>query len=108
MVSTSRIGRTVAAVATVGGLLLGLAACGRDAVPAGDIEQEINKLATQRLGAPADAVDCPQPLPAKIGSSIRCSVTVGGGQTYGVTIKISSIDGDHTEYNIEVDEAPSV
>ncbi|MGE3287541.1 MAG: DUF4333 domain-containing protein [Pseudonocardia sp.] len=97
------IGRTAAALC----LLLALAGCGRDAVPAQQIEQEIHKLVLRADGRPAADVSCPEPLPTRSGSSIRCMVRLDDGQVYGVTVKLRSVEGDRTNYDIEVDETPT-
>lgn len=107
MLTTSRIGRVGVAAVAVAGLMLAIGSCGRDAVPADDIEQKIGELVMRTEGRPAEAVYCPQGLPTKTGSSIRCSLTVGGGRTYGVTVKLRSVDGEQTDYQIEVDGTPT-
>lgn len=108
MVTTSRIGRVGVAVVAVACLMLAIGSCGRDAVPADDIEQKISELVMRTEGRPAEAVHCPEPLPTKTGSSIRCSVTIDGGQTYGVTVKLNSVNGEQkADYEIEVDPTPT-
>ncbi|MGQ0573008.1 MAG: DUF4333 domain-containing protein [Pseudonocardia sp.] len=104
MLTIPGIGRTTAVTAC---LVLALAGCGREAVPADDIEQEIHKLVLRADGRPAENVACPEPLPTRAGSSIRCSVTIGSGQEYGVTVKLRSVEGDRTNYDIEVDDTPT-
>jgi ABC-type uncharacterized transport system auxiliary subunit len=88
-------------------LALALSGCGREAVPTQQIEQEIHGLVLRADGRPADEVTCPEPLPTRSGSSIRCMVTLDNGQVYGVTVKLRSVDGDRTNYDIEVDETPT-
>jgi len=107
MLSTSRAGRVGAAAAAAACLVLATAGCGREAVPADDIEQEIHKLVMRADGRPAEDVVCPEPLPTRSGSSIRCLVTIGSGEVYGVTVKLRSVEGDRTNYDIEVDETPT-
>ena len=102
MVTTSRICRMGVAAC----LVLALGGCGQAAVSAEQIEQEINKLVLRADGRPAANVDCPEPLPTRSGSSIRCMVRLESGQVYGVTVKLRSVDGDRTNYDIEVDETP--
>lgn len=106
MRETSRMGRIVAAAVAVAALSPALASCGRSAVPADDIEQEIQKLVLQAEGQAAEAVTCPEPLPAKIGSSIRCEVTSGGGRMYGVTVKATSVEGEDVNYTFNVYDDP--
>jgi hypothetical protein len=108
MLSTSRAGRIGAAAAAAACRVLACAGCGREAVPADDIEQEIHKLVLRAEGRPAEDVRCPEPLPTRSGSSIRCMVTINSGDVYGVTVKLRSVEGDRTtNYDIEVDETPT-
>lgn len=107
MLSTSRAGRIRAAALAAICLVLACAGCGREAVPAEDIEHEIHKLVLRADGRPAEDVACPEPLPTHSGSSIRCMVTIDNGEVYGVTVKLRSVDGDRTNYDIEVDESPT-
>ena len=58
-------------------------------------------------GRPAADVSCPEPLPTRSGSSIRCMVRLDDGQVYGVTVKLRSVEGNRTNYDIEVDETPT-
>lgn len=103
MLTTSGMGRAAAVLC----LVLALGGCGRDAVPAQQIEQEIHKLVLRADGRPAADVSCPEPLPTRSGSSIRCMVRLDNGQVYGVTVKLRSVEGDRTNYDIEVDETPT-
>lgn len=104
MHTTSRAGRGAVVAAAA---CLALAGCGREAVPAEDIEQEIHNLVLRADGRRAESVDCPEPLPTRSGSSIRCMVRIDSGQVYGVTVKLRSVEGDRTNYDIEVDETPT-
>ena len=52
-------------------------------------------------------IELPEPLPTRSGSSIRCMVRIDSGQVYGVTVKLRSVEGDRTNYDIEVDETPT-
>lgn len=106
MAITSRLGRTGAVAVAAAGLVLALASCGDGAVPAVDIEQEIGKLVLQAGGRPAQAVACPEPLPAKTGSSIRCEVTSSEGRVYGVTVKATGVEGEDVRYAFNVYNDP--
>jgi len=106
--STSMIGRSSAAVLAAAALALVVTACGKDAVPAKDIEDKIQQFVIRADGRPADLVRCPRPLPAKAGSSIRCEVTSSGGRTYGVTVRATSVEGAEVNYTFNVYEDDSL
>ncbi|MET9832229.1 DUF4333 domain-containing protein [Streptomyces sp. NPDC006385] len=64
------------------------------------------KLAAQ-TGQPKPDVTCPEDLVGKVGTSLRCRLTATDGTSFGVTTKVTSVDGDTIKYDIEVDEKPS-
>lgn len=99
-----RTGRVVAVLGAVAALCFGLTGCA-GAVAAENVEREIDNLVQRLGGAPADKVDCPDDLPAEVGASVRCSFTAQGA-TYGVTVTVTSIEGDTANYDIKVDDTP--
>lgn len=57
------------------------------------------------VGQEPDQVQCPD-LPAQVGAAIRCELTAGG-ETYGVTVTTTAVQGDDVSFDIEVDQTPS-
>ncbi|MGP3966549.1 DUF4333 domain-containing protein [Streptomyces sp. 6N223] len=96
-------GMTLAALS----LLLSTGCSGSDPVVERE-EVEQQSLATLEeqygQGAPKD-VTCHEDLPAEVGATIRCEVT-GEGPTYGATVTTTSVDGDDTQFEIQIDETP--
>ncbi|MGW5878515.1 DUF4333 domain-containing protein [Nocardiopsis terrae] len=68
-------------------------------------EKSMEMLAEQPAGAP-DEFTCSEDLPAEVGAEIRCELT-NGGESVGVTITTTSVDGDRAEWDIKVDDAPA-
>jgi hypothetical protein len=61
------------------------------------------KLAAQ-TGQPKPDVSCPEDLVGKVGTSMRCKLTASDGSSLGVTVKVTSVDGDNIDYDIKADE----
>lgn len=55
-------------------------------------------------GKQVDEVSCPD-LPATVGAMQRCSLKAGG-DTYGVTVTVTSVQGTDVKFDIAVDQAP--
>jgi hypothetical protein len=96
----------------VGALLVGCSA----SVDAGTSTPRMSsgKLATllaEKLaattGRPKPEVACPEDLAAKVGTTTRCTLTAGDDSTLGVTVKVTSVDGDQINFDFQVDETPS-
>jgi hypothetical protein len=88
-------------------LLVGLTACGSDALPARQVAASAEKALERQTGFRPD-VTCPKPLEAKVGAKARCTLTAAGDPTeYGVTVTVRSIDGDTPDLQVEVDSEPS-
>lgn len=64
------------------------------------------KLAAQ-TGQPKPDVTCPEDLAGKVGTSLRCKLTATDGTSFGVTVKVTSVDGSTVKYDIKVDETAS-
>ena len=96
----------------VGVLLVGCSA----SVSAGKSEPKISKdkLATMvaeklaaTTGQPKPDITCPEDLAGKVGTTTRCTLTASDGSTLGVTVKVSSVDGDNINFDIKADNTPS-
>jgi hypothetical protein len=88
---------------------LGLAACGGDDDAAGGTlrAEELQDDIAQRLGAQTGAVPdvtCPGDLVAKEGNALRCRAELSG-QSYGVTVTVTSTEGGSAQYELQVDES---
>ncbi|MFE9441488.1 DUF4333 domain-containing protein [Streptomyces sp. NPDC006602] len=104
-------------VVAVGVLLTGCSA----SVHVGKTEPKVSapkvsadKLATtvaERLaastGQPKPDTTCPEDLVGKVGTTTRCTLTGDDGSTLGVTVTVTSVDGEQVNFDIEADETAS-
>jgi hypothetical protein len=58
-------------------------------------------------GRPKPDITCPEDLVGKVGSTTRCTLTADDGSTLGVSVTVSSVDGDQIDFDIEADETAS-
>jgi hypothetical protein len=87
-------------------LLLGLAACGAGVLEASTVEEGAADALEEQVGIRPE-VSCPDDLDAEVGASTRCTLTAPGDPTeYGVTVTVSSVDGDTANFDVQVDDQP--
>jgi hypothetical protein len=92
-------------------LSLGLAACGLgfgspDSLTADHVANGAADALEAKVGARPD-VSCPEDLAAEVGAETRCTLSVSGdAEKYGVTVRVTSVEGDTAEFDVEVDEEP--
>jgi hypothetical protein len=87
-------------------LLAVLSACGPDPLPAAQVAASAEKALQRQIGVRPD-ITCPKELEAKVGATTRCTLTAGGDPTkYGVTVTVTSVDGDSPDLQVEVDKQP--
>jgi hypothetical protein len=89
-------------VALVPLLLLGPVACGTDVLPAGQVADGAAKALEPQVGVRPD-VSCPHDVEQTVGATARCTASVDG-ETYGVTVTITGIEGQDAVYSVEVDD----
>jgi Domain of unknown function (DUF4333) len=102
--------RRVLAAAFVGAALLGTystaagAAAGQ--VPKGVVESHAAKVLAQETGQPLPHVVCPSGLKAKVGASIKCTLTPQGTTTqYPVRVTVQSIHNGVVRFHVQVGQA---
>jgi len=82
-------------------LVLGLAACGTDAVARDDLESQAAAALEEQIGA-APEVSCPEDLPAEVGATTECVATApGSDEEVRLEITVTSVDGDEVQFDIE-------
>ncbi len=86
-------------------LALGLSGCGASAVDSSDVEKQISGQLEKQIGQAPDSVDCPNDLDAEEGAEERCTLTADG-QDYGVSVKVTKVDGNDVSFDIAVDDKP--
>jgi len=88
-------------------LLAGLAACGTDTLSAAQVASSAEKALEKQTGFRPD-VSCPKELSAEVGAHMRCTLTAGDDPTtYGLTVTVTSVDGDTPDLKLQVDQQPA-
>ncbi|WP_330354492.1 DUF4333 domain-containing protein [Streptomyces chartreusis] len=78
------------------------------------LKMSADKLATMladklaaTTGQPKPHITCPEDLVGKVGTTTRCKLTADDGSTLGVTVTVSSVDGDQINFDFEADDTAS-
>ncbi|MFD3613953.1 DUF4333 domain-containing protein [Streptomyces sp. NPDC058676] len=58
-------------------------------------------------GQPKPDINCPEDLAGKVGTTTRCTLTADDGSPLGVTVKVTSVDGDQINFDIQADGTAS-
>jgi hypothetical protein len=102
----------VAVVPAVACLALATAGCSVSVRATGDaglsgpeVEAQVDRLLADELGQAPDAVDCPDPLVARVGAEVRCTVTVAE-DAVGATVTATVVEGRDVELDVTVDDEP--
>lgn len=93
-----RIALPVVALAAVAGL----AGCS-SSISQADLEKQVKDQLTEQVGTAPDDVSCPDELETKVDAETRCVLTAGEDQV-GVTVTVTSVDGDKYNLDIVVDD----
>ena len=67
------------------------------------LEDEISSQLEKQVGTAPDKVECPGSLTGEVGETQRCTLTAGT-DTLGVDVKVTSVDGEDVNFDIEVDD----
>ena len=59
------------------------------------------------MNQPKPDVTCPEDLAGKTGTTTRCTLTADDGSTLGVSVTVTSVDGDRIDFDIKADETAS-
>ncbi len=84
-------------------LVLGAAACSSGSASSSDLEGEVSSQLEALVGQAPDSVSCPDELPAEVGAEVRCTLT-SDETTFGLTVTVTSVDGDVVIFDIVVDD----
>ncbi len=89
-------------------LLVGLAACGGAVVTAEETAEKAEEALEEEIGVRQD-VSCPDDLEAEEGAETRCLLTTAGEDPtqFGVTVTVTSVEGDTVNFDIQVDDEPA-
>ncbi|MFD9499156.1 DUF4333 domain-containing protein [Streptomyces sp. NPDC060035] len=58
-------------------------------------------------GRPKPDITCPEDLVGKVGTTTRCTLTAADGSTLGVSVKVTSVDGEQINFDIKADDTAS-
>ena len=82
------------------------AACGTGTVSKDDVAKAAEDSLEKQVGQRPD-VSCPDDLEATVGATTRCTLTAQGlDGTYGVTVKVTKVEGDQASFDVQVDSEP--
>jgi len=92
-------------------LLAGLAGCSFNfgstpVLSAEEVATQAEDALEEQVGVRPD-VSCPDDVDAEVGAETRCTLTAGGDPTeYGVSVKVTSVEGEKATFDVQVDEKP--
>jgi len=84
-----------------------LAGCGTGTVERTEVEKQAQAGLTRAVGQPAPPAKCPEALKAEKGATTRCTMDFPGDQRLGITVRVTSVDGDRVNFDIRADEKPT-
>ncbi len=104
--------RKVAAAFAVGLTAVALSACSFStstgkSVKEADVESQISAQLAAKIGEKPKSVTCPGDLKAKQGTTMRCSLVDKTDKKYGLTVTVTSVEGNTVNFDIKVDDEPT-
>lgn len=84
--------------------MFGIAACGSGSISTSDLESDVSAQLAAEVGQTPESVSCPDELAAEVDAEVRCTLTAEDGTTIGLTVTVTSVDGDQALYDIIVDD----
>ena len=78
---------------------------GGSAVDSEEVARQASAVLEQEVGLAPESFICEEDLPAEVDASIYCELFVDG-ETYGVTVTTTSVEGSDVNFDIQVDETP--
>ena len=98
--------KAIAAVAGAAGIILVGSACSSEmAVDKDALAKEVSSQLASEVGHEPESVTCPEDLTGKVGATTTCTLS-DAGESYGVTVTVTSVDGSDVKFDMKVDEAP--
>ncbi|WP_017584522.1 DUF4333 domain-containing protein [Nocardiopsis valliformis] len=77
-----------------------------ETVDAAEVAEKSSAMLAEQFGETPDDFTCSEDLPAEVGAEIRCELT-NGGESGGVTVTTTEVDGSDVKWDIKVDDAPT-
>jgi hypothetical protein len=76
-----------------------------ETVDKNQVASVISDKLTQQVGKKPDSVTCPDNLKGVEGAALRCELA-DGGQKYGVSVTVTSVDAGDVNFDFKVDDHP--
>jgi hypothetical protein len=96
------VSRTSICAAT---LALALIGCGGPGtIDRADVEKSAQDELTKTVGQQAPEATCPEDLKAEVGATVRCHMDFPDDTRLGITVKVTSVDGDDAKFSITADD----
>lgn len=74
-------------------------------VERGEVEQEVTSQLTAATGREPSSVSCPDDLTGEVDRQMRCTLSDEETDSeVGVTLTVTSVEGDDVEFDIDVDD----
>ena len=100
--TTRLLGSAVSAVATIATA----AACSVSVGTSVSVDKdELAKNIAAQVGRAPESVECPEDLKGEVGATTRCTLE-DKGETYGVDVNVTEVEGTDVKFDLEVDEKP--
>ncbi|MBM7441144.1 DUF4333 domain-containing protein [Streptomyces sp. HB132] len=64
----------------------------------------VSEKLARTTGRPKPDIVCPEDLVGKAGTTTRCELTADDGSTLGVSVDVTSVDGEQINFDIKADE----
>ncbi|AVH56159.1 MULTISPECIES: DUF4333 domain-containing protein [Streptomyces] len=111
--TTSRLSAATSILSAVaaGMLLVGCSASAHVGTPPKMSSEKLATIVAEKLaattGQPKPNITCPEDLAAEVDTTTRCKLTANDGSTLGVSVKVTSVEGDQINFDIEADKTAS-
>jgi hypothetical protein len=101
-------GHLAARALAIGGLLaiVGCSFSQYRVLDRAEVESKVKTELEAAVGAEARSVSCPDDLKAEVDATTRCSLQAMDGTEFGVTVTVTSVDGDDVNFDAQVDQTP--
>lgn len=99
--------KTVVAAVAGAAAIITLGGCSSEStVDKADLAKEVSSQLAGTADHAPESLTCPEDLPGKVGATTTCSLR-DSGETYGVKVTVTSVDGSNVKFDIKVDDKPS-
>ncbi len=89
------------------GALVATAGCSsQKVVKRGELESGVKSKLEAVAHAKAKSVSCPDKLKAKVDATTRCTLEAMDGTKIGVTVTVTSVEGNDVKYTAQADQKP--